>query len=90
MLTVQNGKKVLITEFISSDESGEDDGHPVFVVKKLPWRSESFERLDAARSSRKTEQASRQTKPLISRVYCHQDCSSWVSKLDSCFVTFSS
>lgn len=64
-------KKVLVTNFMSSDESGEDDGQPVFIVKKLPWRSERvsnfFERLDAAHSSRKTEQASRQTKPRISK-----------------------
>ena len=33
-------KKVLVTEFMSSDESGDEDGHPVFIVKKLPWRSE--------------------------------------------------
>ena len=64
-------KKVLVTNFMSSDESGEDDGQPVFIVKKLPWSSERvsnfFERLDAARSSHKTEQASRQTKPRISK-----------------------
>ena len=64
-------KKVLVTEFMSSDESGEEDGQPVYIVKKLPWRSERvsnfFERLDIARSSRKTEQANRQTKTRISK-----------------------
>lgn len=64
-------KKVLVTEFMSSDESGDEDGHPVFIVKKMPWRSERvsnfFERLDVARSSRKTEQANRQTKPRVSK-----------------------
>ena len=64
-------KKVLATELISSDESGEDDGHPVYVVKKLPWRSEKvshfFEQLDAFMLLALLEQASRQTKPRISK-----------------------
>ena len=62
-------KKILVTEFMSSDESGEEDERAVFIVKKIPWRSERvssfFQRLDAARTSRKTEQASRQTKPRV-------------------------
>lgn len=62
-------KKILVTEFMSSDESGEEDERAVFIVKKLPWRSERvssfFQRLDTARTSRKTEQASRQTKPRV-------------------------
>ena len=33
-------RKVLVTEFMSSDESSYEDGQPVFVVKELPWRSE--------------------------------------------------
>ena len=62
-------KKILVTEFMSSDESGEEDERTVFIVKKLPWRSKRvstfFQRLDTARASRKTEQASRQTKPSV-------------------------
>ena len=62
-------KKILVTEFMSSDESGEEDERAVFIVKKLPWRSERvstfFQRLDTAHASRKTEQASRQTKPRV-------------------------
>ena len=62
-------KKILVTEFMSSDESGEEDERAVFIVKKVPWRSERvssfFQRLDTARTSRKTEQASRQTKPRV-------------------------
>ena len=62
-------KKILVTEFMSSDESGEEDECAVFIVKKLPWRSKRvstfFQRLDTARASRKTEQASRQTKPRV-------------------------
>ena len=62
-------KKILVTEFMSSDESGEEDGQAVFIVKKLPWRSERvskfFERLDTAQMSRVTEQANRQMKPRI-------------------------
>ena len=75
-------KKIFNTEFMSSDESGEEDGSAVFIVKKLPWRSERvsnfFERLDTARASRKTEQASRQTKPRSLKT-----CSLWGSQLDS-------
>ena len=62
-------KKILVTEFMSSDESGEEDGQAVFLVKKLPWRSERvskfFEQLDTARMTRKTEQANRHMKPRI-------------------------
>ena len=64
-------KKLFVTELMSSDESGEEDGNAVFIVKKLQWRSERvssfFARLDNARSSRKTEQASRQTKPRVQK-----------------------
>ena len=63
-------KKVLVTQLMSSDESGnEDDELAVFVVKELPWRSDKvtafFEKLDGVRQSRKTEQASRQTKKRV-------------------------
>ena len=62
-------KKVLLTEYISSDESGEEDGQAVFFVKELTWGSvrvsSFFEKLDKARDVRKSEQASRQTKPRI-------------------------
>ena len=33
-------KKIFNTEFMSSDESRKEDGFAVFIVKKLPWRSE--------------------------------------------------
>ena len=62
-------KKVLVTEMISSDESGSDDGQPVFIVRELPWRSDKvtsfFQRLDKMREERKSEQASQQTKNRI-------------------------
>ena len=35
-------RKVLVTEFMSSDESSYEDGQPVFVVKEIPWRSEKY------------------------------------------------
>ena len=66
MLTEKNGKKILVTSLMSSDESGTDEMKPVFIVKELPWRTNKatsfFEKLDRARDTRKTEQASRQTK----------------------------
>ena len=59
-------KKVLVTQLMSSDESADEDDQAVFVVKELSWRSDKvmafFQKLDGARQSRKTEQASRQTK----------------------------
>ena len=62
-------KKILVTDMMSSDESGTEDGHSVFIVKELRWRSDKvtafFQRLDKARDHRKTEQASRQTKSRI-------------------------
>ena len=62
-------KKILVTDMMSSDESGTEDGQSVFIVKELSWRSDKvtafFQRLDTARDKRKTEQASRQTKGRI-------------------------
>ena len=55
-----------MTDLMFSDESGEEDGKAVFIVKKLPWRSERVTNFfEHARSSRKTEQASRQNKPRV-------------------------
>ena len=36
-------EKVLIPEFMSSDESGTEDGKGVIFVKKIPWRSPKVE-----------------------------------------------
>ena len=59
-------KKVLVTQLMSSDESGNEEDQAVFIVKELPWRSDKvtafFEKIDRVRQARKTEQASRQTK----------------------------
>ena len=64
-------QKILVTEMMSSDESGTDEGHSVFIVKELPWRSDKvtafLRRLDKGRNDRKTEQVSRQTKSRICR-----------------------
>ena len=72
---------------MSSDESSHEDGHPIFVVKELPWRSESkfFEKLDNARDAHKTEQANRQTKGrvhknVISRRPAPKGAPSWALK----------
>ena len=62
-------RKTLVTEMVSSDESGTDNGKATFSVKKLPWRSEKvtrfFDKLDVAHRARKSEQAAHQTKPRI-------------------------
>ena len=59
-------RKVLVNQLMSSDESEYEDDQAVFVVKELPWRSSKvtafFEKLDGVHQSRKTEQASQQTK----------------------------
>ena len=59
-------QKVLVTQLMSSDESGTDEEQPAFIVKELQWRSDKvtsfFEKLDRAHTTRKTEQATRQTK----------------------------
>ena len=59
-------RKVLVTQLMSSDESSNEDDQAIFIVKELSWRSDKvtsfFEKLDSVRQSRKTEQASRQTK----------------------------
>ena len=60
-------KRVLITGLISSDESETEDDKAVLVVKELTWRSDKvssfFMKLDSAHDARKSEQATRQTKP---------------------------
>ena len=46
----QKWKKMLISNFILSDESNMEEEVPVFIVKKLEWRSEKvtkfFRKLD--------------------------------------------
>ena len=69
-------KKVLVTNVMSSDESGEDDGQPVFIVKKLPWRSECRIFLNDLMLLVPLAKQSRQAvKPshVFPKVYCHQD-----------------
>ena len=57
---------MLIADLISSDESADEEGRPVLVVRELGWRSDKvtkfFERLDEGHENRKSEQAKRQTK----------------------------
>lgn len=59
--------KVLTKDFISSEESGEEDD--VIVVKPLMWRAEKvtrfFQKLDDLSTSKKTSQAKRQCKARI-------------------------
>lgn len=64
-------KKVMVKEFVSSEESGEEivDGErrAVFLVKPLPWRARRldriFQQLDRKACKNKTEQSKQQTLP---------------------------
>ena len=60
-------KKVVTAEFISSEESGDEDN--VIIVKPLLWRAEKvtrfFYKLDDLSSTNKTPQAKRQRKTRI-------------------------
>ena len=51
---------------ISSDNSEEEDGKGILIVRELPWRSERvttfFEKSDAAHDATKFQQALRQSK----------------------------
>lgn len=62
-------RKIFISEMISSDESETETGKAILSIKKLPWRSEKvdrfFTKLDEAHQARKSEQATRQTKPRL-------------------------
>ena len=61
--------KILTPDFVSSDESGVDEGKGVIFVKDIPWRGQKitnfFQKLDDSHSANKSEQASRQTKERI-------------------------
>lgn len=66
-LTEDQKKKwltVMTNDFMSSEESGEDDS---MIVHPLPWRSEyvnkMFKRIDAFCGNKKSPQAKRQMKP---------------------------
>ena len=62
-------KKVMIKEFMSSEESGEDDEEgekkSVIKVKPLPWRSSRidrfFKQLDKKACKSRTKQSKQQT-----------------------------
>ena len=58
--------KVMQNEYMSSEESGDDD---TIVVHPIGWRSEyvnkMFQRIDAYCSSKKSSQARRQTKKRV-------------------------
>ena len=64
-------EKVLTPEFMSSDESGTEDGKGVIFVKKIPWQSPKvetfFSKLDDNHCLKKSEQATRQTKQRIKK-----------------------
>lgn len=56
----------MTADFMSSEESGYENGEAVNVVKELPWRSlaveEFFDSLDSQLKDEKSPQAKRQTK----------------------------
>lgn len=57
-------------DYMSSEESGEDD---TMIVHPLAWRTEyvnqMFQRIDTYCSSKKSPQAKRQTKKRVTREY---------------------
>ena len=59
--------KIMTTDFMSSDESGTDNGEEVLISKPLPWESTvvmRFKRkLDDAALEEKTPLAKKQMKP---------------------------
>ena len=68
-------KKVMLTSFMSSEESGEEsvkgqeEKRAVMLVKHLPWRSPRFTRilhqLDRKASRKKSKQSLQQTLPRV-------------------------
>ena len=62
----QKWSRILTTDFMSSEESGSEDGEEINVVMELPWRSslvdEFFQSLDSQLMSEKSAKAKRQTK----------------------------
>ena len=67
-------KKVVVKEFISSEESGEEDlenggKRQVLLVKPLPWRSAKvsrfFGQLDHKAQKNKSKQSKQQTLPRV-------------------------
>lgn len=68
--------KVLVYEFMSSEESGEDDleEKEYIVVKSLPWRSDRvnkfLESLDEKTNKDKSSQSLRQMKKRVNATTC--------------------
>ena len=67
-------KKVVVKEFISSEESGDEDigngeKRQVMLVKPLPWRSAKvdrfFNQLDHKAQKNKSKQSKQQTLPRV-------------------------
>lgn len=63
---LENWRRVLKFEFMSSEESATDEDDEVIVIRSLPWRSvhvdRLFERLDHKAREQKSPQARRQMK----------------------------
>ena len=63
--------KVFTAEYMSSDESGIEDGKGVIFVKDLTWRHKRvtnfFQKLDDEHNSKRSEQANRQTKERVKK-----------------------
>ena len=63
--------KVFTSEYMSSDESGIEDGKGLIFVKDLPWRHKRvanfFQKLKDEHNSKKSEQANRQIKERVKK-----------------------
>ena len=62
-------RDILVPSFMSSEESGEEDGRPVLFVKYLPWRAAKVSRflkqMDIKGEKKKSKRSILQTMPRI-------------------------
>ena len=62
-------REVLVPVFMSSEESGEEDGRPVLFVKSLPWRatkvSKFLKQMDLKGEKKKSKRSILQTMPRL-------------------------
>ena len=62
-------REILVPSFMSSEESGKEDGRPVLFVKYLPWRaakvSKFLRQMDIKGEKKKSKRSILQTMPRL-------------------------